>query len=427
MISSLPAINQSFCSGWTPQDRTLYNALPLWMVEQEVKFRQKYGNWRRVFGSFPWTSNVGHTIRGIVSEPPPTLRQFAFPNLTTSPALKDVIQYRERTFDVTLRHHKFESPVFSWEPAFTDFVEKKLTKNLAFILDWQENFSSQFYRGFMFHQSPVMMFCNSATNVFDDTCPIGTGNTAGTDGKSNAYLQAQILQMGSPGNLSIANLFQALNYLEEDSKAVPYQSGSVKDDSFLNDKYLLMTSSEAYNNFINDPFLKENRQLDLDIVEEGFKGSILGRITAALHSNPLRILVSSTGTISFPAPDTIQENPSAPNFGQTIRNPDYRNAQYEVAFLCGAEGYAMVDVGAPPGDFTAENGQRFTKLTWNGKPRVTDRINIPCPDGGTPDANEYGEWMKAISYMVMGVAPSVTRNVLPIVFKRARTITTNLT
>lgn len=430
-VSSLPAINVSACSGWTPQQLNLYNALPVFFQEREVAFRKKYGNWKMMFGKQPWEPNKGPLGRGIVSEPPPTLRQFAFPNaLATACAKKDIIQTRERTFDFVLKHHKFESPTFQWYASFNDFIEKKIVKNLDFVLQWQEEFSSQFYRGFMFHQAPAMMFCDSSTEVIDYAAPIGDGNDAGTSGKSNAYLQARIATMGSPGNLSLRSLFYALDVLEEDLKAVPYQSGTLKDDSFLNDKFMLMTSSEAYNNFINDPFLKENRRLDLDIVQEGFKGNLLGRITTCLHSNPLRILVAGDGSISFPAPEAIEENPSAPNFGQTVVNCDYRKTQYEVAFLCGAKGYNIIDVGPPPAEFsTGNSADRVSHLQWNGKPRLTDRINVPCTDdlGGTQwEQNAYDEFLKIISYMVMGVAAETSRNVLPIVFKRARGITTSI-
>lgn len=430
-IRSLPAINVDACSGWTPQDLQLYNALPIFMQEREVMYRKKYGNWKMMFGKQPWEPNKGPLGRGVIIEPPPQLRQFAFPNaLATACAMKDIIQIRERTFDFVLKHHKFESPTFQWYAAFNDFIEKKIVKNLDFVLQQQEEFTSMFYRGFMFHQSPAMMFADHSTSVIDYSAPRGDGDAAGTTGKSNAYLQHYLAGMGSPGNLSIRSLFYALNVLEEDMKAVPYQSGTLKDDSFLNDKFLLLTSSEAFNNFINDPFLKENRRIDLDIVEEGFKGSILGRITTSLHSNPLRILVASDGSVSFPAPETIEENPASPDFGQTVVNPDYKKTQFEVAFLCGAKGYNMIEVGPPPSEFGSGSGaDRIGRLQWNGKPRLTDRMNVPCmdSDGNTQwDPNTYDEFLKIISYLVMGAAAETPRNVLPIVFKRARGITTSI-
>ena len=426
----MPATDVLACQSWTPQQLNLYNALPLWMIEREQQFRKKYGNWKQLFGNLKWEPNKGPLGRGVVTEPPPTLRQFAFPEaLDSACATRDLIQFRERTFDIALYHHKFESPTFQWLPSFNDFVEKKLMKNLDFVMQWQEDYQAQYYRGFMFHQSPAVMFCDHKTLPIDDLAPVGNGNAAGTSGKSNAYIAGRVVDMLAPGNLSIKNIMFAYNYLNEDALAVPYQSGTAKDDSFMNDKYLLMTSNEAYAGLMNDPFLKEMKNCDMNVVTDGFKGSIGGVITSKLHSNPLRILRAADGTISFPAPESIQENPSASNYGQTVRNCDYRNAQFEVAFLCGAKGYSIVDVGAPPGDFTGAGPDRISRLQWNGRPRVTDRINIPCTDGsgGTFfEPNAYDEFLKIISYMVMGAAAETTRNVLPIIFKRSRGITTSI-
>jgi len=430
-IPALPAINTDACSGWTPQQLNLYAALPAWFVEREVAYRKKYGNFKRIFGSMDWVPNKGPTITGIITEPPPTLSQFNFPALmSVSCAKKDIVQARQREFTVQLAHQKFESPVFQWLQSFNDFVTKMVTKHLDFVFRWQEERIAQYYRGFVFHQAPAIMWCDDASLVIDDLCPIGVGNNDGTAGKSNAYLQSRVATLGAPGNLTLKSLFFGLNYLEEDALAVPYQSGSAKDDSYLNDKFLLLTSSEAYNNFINDPFLKENRQLNLDIVTEGFKGSLFGRVTTALHSNPLRFDVAADGSVSWPAPETIQENQQAPNFGQTVRSCAYRNAQFEVAFLCGMNGYDIINVGPPPAEFAAGGADRLGRLRWNGRPYLTDRINVPCEDSegnpGTPDPNSYNEFLKIQSYCAMGIAPVTTRNVMPIVFRRARTITTSI-
>lgn len=428
-IPALPAIDMNACQAWTPQDIGLYNALPTWMVLREQKYRQKYGSFKRIFGNMDWDQNKGATITGVVTEPPPTLRQFAFPAALQSPAKKDIIQHRERTFTFGLKQHKFESPAFQWLPSFQDFVKNKIVKNMDYVLKWQEDFMAQFYRGYIFHQAPVVMWAGHKTTIIDDLCPQGDGDAAGSTGKSNAYLAGKVVDVLGTANLSLQTLSQALNFLDEDSLAVPYQSGSLKDDCFLNDKYLLMTSSEAYNNFINDPFLKEMKTYDLEVIKDGFKGSLFGRLTTALHSNPLRMLVATDGSVSWPAPETTQEDATADNVGQTIRNPSYRAAQYEVAFLCGAQGYSIINPGPPPGDFTKGGPDQLGSLKWNGRPRLTDKFNVPCTTDAAAvvyEPNTYDEFLKIISLCVMGIAGETKRNVLPIIFKRARTITNTL-
>lgn len=427
MATQLPAIDQNICSDWSVQDKDLYYKMPYWMIEKELTFRRKYGNWKKILGKLQWKPNMGDTMRVVMSEPPPVLRQHAFPEALCSPAKKDITQHRERILDVTLRHHKFESPNFCWCPSFQDFITGKVAKNLKYVMEQQELFEALFYRSHIFHQSPVVIFADAGTLEVDYGAPQGDGNAAGTSGKSLNYLGSRLKEIGNPGNLSMTLLFRALSIMEEDLMAVPYQSGSVKDDSFLNDKFLLLTSAEAYNNFVNDPWLKENKTDSLNIVTDGFKGLIHGRITTSLHSNPLRIHVDTDGVASFPAPHTVEENASADNFGQTVVNPTYRDAQFEVAFLCGAEAYSVVNVGPPPSEFASGGVGKLGRMQWNGKPFITDRINVPCVSGtGTViwEPNTYNEFLKIVAHNVFGIGGTVKRNIVPIIFKRTRGIST---
>lgn len=425
-IAAFPRADAPNCTNWTPSDLTLYNSLPAWFVRREVAFRKPYGAFKRIFGSVDWDANKGSTMTGIVVEPPPKLRQFAFPNkVQTAAAKKDIIQHRERTFQWTLAHQKFESPVFQWLASFTNFINDHVMKSLDFVLQWQEDYTSTFYRGQIFHRAPVIAFADHATTEIDELAPTGEGDAAGSTGKSNAYLAVKIADIGAPGNLSMRFIGKMLNYMEQDSKVPAYQSGSASDDSFLNEKFLLLTSSEVWNSFQNDPYVRENKDCNLNIITQGFTGSLFGRLTTALHSDPIRIARATDGTISFPAPDTIQEEPTADNYGQTIRNPAYRDAQYEVAFLCGAKGYDLVKVGSPPADFAKASSDKLGQMSWNGKPMLTDNLLVPCvgEDSSTVwEPNTYREFLKIISYVIMGIAPVTPRNVVPIVFKRKRTL-----
>lgn len=424
-IPSFPAINQNACSGWLPQDRNLYNKLPAWFFAKEVQFRRNYGSYKRIFGRQKWEANKGSTMTGIVVEPPPQRRQFAFPAAVASaPAKKDIIQHRERSYNVGLVHHKFESPIFQWVPSFEDFLTNKIPKSLQYVLKWQEDFQSIYYRGQLFHQSPWIGWCNHETTPLDQG-PVGFGNDSGTSGKTDAYMQSMWAGMGTPGTLTLENLWWYMTALEEDIGATPYESGSIKDDQYLNDKFLCMLSAEAYNRFINDPWTKEMKAFDLNLVTDGFKGMLFGRITCSLHSNPLRFDVDDdTGEVSWPAPETTEENPDAENFGQTIRNPAYNRARGEVCFLVGGQAYDIVEPGPPPGDFSSK-----ANLQWNGRPMLTDDILIKCTDDDDNvvyEPNRYGEFLQIISMAVMGIAGVTKRNVLPIVFARSRRIDTSL-
>jgi len=163
------------------------------------------------------------------------------------------------------------------------------------------------------------------------------------------------------------------------------------------------------------------KQIDLNIITDVFKGSLFGRVTCRLEDLPIRI--SADGT--FPAPETRELNPNAFNFGESIPNPKYTSAPYEVAFLVGyGEAYDLIEVGPPPKDF-AGNGmpKGFGNMFWNGELMITKNLLTTCLDaaGNTViDTNKYGEFLQIICQAVFGIVGKQKRAVMPIIFKRWR-------
>lgn len=427
-ITTLPALDAQICSGWTEQQINLYNALPFYFAKVQVDMKQTWPTWSKLVGKIRWQPNMGPTMRTVRKEPSPHLRQFFTPNEMATLPRKDVIDVRELTVDVQVYRHRFESPVINFLPSFRDFLRDHVDFHVKDITEKQLRADDIYIRGRVFHESPFVFLPDRAAGELV-SAPIGVPNNSGggtgfqasTVAKTTDWLQIRIAEIGNPGNLSFNAINLALTILENDIR-VPYYSGSQlpKEDQGLAGKYCLVLSGEAWNQFIYDPWMLANKPIDLDVVHNGWKGSIFGRITAKLEDLPLRIAADGT----FPNPQLREGNPDSYNIGESVNNPTYNNAPFEVAFLVGSQGYDAIEVGPPPAPF-AESGmpEGFGKMFWNGEVQLTKNILVECLDESgnrVYDTNNYGEYLKLISQVTYGALPRQRRSVLPIIYKRKR-------
>lgn len=422
MPIGLPSIDNPACTSWTEQDIAQFNALPVYFQKKQAEHLKTWSIWPKLLGKRKWEQNMGDTARVVQKEYAPTLRAHAFPNAITTSAKKDIIAVRERTTDFYVRHQKFESPVFNFLPNFRDFLTDHIPFTLENINDQVVRFNDMFARSHIFHQSRYLMIPGAAGDGII-TALQGDGNSAGTSGKTNAWLANQLAAVANVGALSLNAINLAVSHMD-DQRMLPFMGNSLPngDSSPLDRKFCLVCSSDAYNQFIYDPWFGTNRAVNLNIITAGFSGDLFGRVMCRLEDMPLRIKFDTTklpgdaAYITFPAPETQELNPDAENEGETIPNPDYVNAELEVAFLVsGSAPYEMVPVGPAP--------KGFSGMPWNGRVEMTDKINVPSADenGNTVwDTNKYGEYLQLIARSVVGIVGTQKRGVLPILFRRFR-------
>jgi len=426
----LPALDQSVCASWTQQQNDFYNALPFYFMEGQAQHRKYWETWSKLAtGKVSWKPNMGSTMRTVVNEPTPIIRQQAFPNALNVAPKTDVVNYRERKFDSAPRWQDFVSPHFNWYPEFTDFM-KHIDETLKNITKQIIVFNETFIRTNMFHRAPYVYICGVGLVV----APTGEGNSAGTAGKTNAWLQAQFSALsGSQSKyLTFAELFKALNFFEQTIGGTPFDGPGTpgQESNPLNERFCLVQSAESWNQFVDDPWTKENRPLNMNIVTDGFKGDLFGRIRSKLEAKPLRFKVDANFVPTLPDPETMEANTDREDYGRTKPNPDYSDpaaSPIEVSFLVGGPNFDTIELGPPPSEFIRDLPQgQGIKMNWNGKPYLNKNFLVPCMNGSTLEyeANSFGRYLRLQATANVGVRATNPQNVLPIIHARKVGITT---
>jgi hypothetical protein len=426
--NQMPAVDIAVCSGWTENQLNLYNALPYYFAKLQVERRKTWTKWGKLTKKRKWSPNMGPIMRGVRKEPSPHLRQMFYPNPLSQMPKKDVMDVREVTQDAVLYRHRFESPALPFFPSFNDFMDH-VDDHGQDIMEKIERAEDIFIRTNVFHMSPYMFLAQGNTMQLLPTAPwTGTGAFDQTnDGKSKALIAAQIQGGLVTSGLTLAGLNYALTVMETDLR-VPFFKGSgvgqSNIDTPLDGKYMLMTDSETYNQFTFDPYLQQNKNCDLDVVNDSFRGSIFGRITCQLEDLPLRYQLDGT----LQAPEVRVGN--GYNIGETLPNPAYSlpdetGSPYTVSYLCGMGGYESLEVGPPPAPFSKDTPpENFPAMFWNGEVKITKQFLTQCADATTGlvvyEANTYGEYVKFISQIALGIMPAQRRNIIPILHKRKR-------
>jgi hypothetical protein len=300
------------------------------------------------------------------------------------------------------------------------------------IMEKIERYEDIFIRTNIWHMAPYVFVCktNGDVDLLDrtDGVPVweGTGTfTEGTTGKTTDWLKGVLDSGLVSGNLSFGAINKAFTIMETDLRVPPFTgTGQPQgNDNPLSGLYSLTTSSETFNNFIYDPWLLNNKNCDLDVVFQGFRGKFWGKVTSGIEDLPMRC----TKAAVFNQPEIRVATDDAFSEGDTEPNAEYTDpaqSPVEIGFLAGGMGYESIEVGPPPSSFTGDTPpHNFPSMFWNGEVRLTKQFLVPCYDSSGNlyyEQNNYGEYLKFISQIALGIIAKQRRNIIPIIYQRKR-------
>jgi len=426
---NLPRPQQSF----DQQSIDLYNKLPFYLALLECKYMPIWKTWEKLVGSIKWQPNMGNIMRGVRAEPTPIGRQFFLPNNITELPKKDVFTQLETKEEARVKRQNFFSQQINFNGPFADFRKDQIPAAMKDIAQQIGVTSDQFIRTDIWYKSPNIFISgkpnSNANDGFDggefiEGCPIADGNDAGTAAasKTTAWAQVAVSYVGNGGDTGALTykVFHKIGTIpREDMQAPAFEAmaNAPKDNETIKGKWVLVTSNEAFEALSFDNHILANRPLMMNLLNDDFSGVIGSHVAARIERFPLRIAADGT----CPAPQTYETNPNAYNYGQTIVNPAYAQAPFEVAWMLGAEPYKAIQVGAPPKEFASGSmsADKFNSLNWNGEVRLNKDLLINYGNG-VVDLNKFGEFVELMSDCVFGQIPVVRRYVIPIIFRRRR-------
>lgn len=428
--ATLPAIDANLWNQWSQEDKDKYAKMPYFLVKDDQEMRKRYTTHTQLISdTVPWKPNDGEIMKQVIVEDSPIIRQEARPNPLQEEPLADIHTVRERYAEARLYSHEFHSPHFQFLPSFQDFMRGNLLpcrRTLETQIRYYEEF---FYRTYIWDYSPYVYFVGHSGGELV-SAPVGVG------AKTTEWLQYNLQQVNGTGRLSFAELYKAFNVFTEEISATPYEGSSQPggDSRPLDERYCFVTSSRQWNSWLNDPWLKENRPLNMNIVTDSFKGDLFGRIRCKLEKYPIRFALTNDKVPSLPAPEGYNTTSTDGDYNRTRMADAYSkiaNAPVEVGWFYGGRNYRKIRVGAPPEFFSgsASDPNKIAGMEWSGQINATRNFLIPKKDSGGNivwDTNSFGKYVKFQSLLAMGIIATHPFNVMPVVYSRQDGIETVL-
>lgn len=426
----IPALDQVLCNVWPEIPTNQYQKYDFYLTKAEQEARKDWQTWTNLItDTVPWTPNMATTMRAVMVEDAPITRAEARPRYITSNPLEDIFMVRERIAEARLQWQDFTSPYFQFLPSFQDFMKGNLIPTRKTIERQIMVYEDLFYRTFAWDNSPNVYMAGAGI------IQAPTGLAAdGTSNKTQAWLQNALLAAPANNYLTLQELFNASSVFTSEVGATPYSGDGLPDgdNKIVDNKYVLLCSNEAWMQFTNDPFVKENRPLAMNIINSAFKGPLWDTILGRIERYPMRYSVDANQNPTITAPEVSELNPNAPDYGRTKPNATYSridSSPIEVAWLIGGKNYKRINSGPPPEFFagSASDPSKIAGMQWNGQVYPTRNFLIPCKDedGNVQyKMNDRGRYMKFMASLVLGCLPLHPFNVMPIVFRRRRGVTT---
>lgn len=402
---------------WSMEDQNQYAKYSAYLTMLETKKFPEWRVWYNLFGSIPWTKNMGPKMQGIRAEPSPVVRQEAYPNPIQELSLTDFFGHKEVSEDAILKKHRFMSNQIPWLPSFQDFRKGQIAFERSDIERQIQEYNDIFIRSVAL-QKTKNCFIGTDAGMTLENCPYipyGTDITAtsvAAGGKNTAFFQAIATRLKKP--LTLKGMAK-ISTVARDELEIPFwENGQTKPviNEILKGKYAFLGDAKSYFNLVFDPTFKDLKNTNVDKTADGFTGTWFGQFTWHTQRRPMRF--DDNGV--FHPPQITTEA------GETIANPAYTASNNLIGWLLGDDFMKTLEVGAPPSEFASQNlsMQKLAKLSWNGQVITTDNILIKQADGSYI-TNTFGDVLQLQAQLALGAIVKNGRYAIP-VFYRASVI-----
>lgn len=430
--STIPALDQILCNVWPEISVDTYAKYDYVLTKAEATRRKMWPTFGPLIkDTVPWNRQPSTTMRAVLVEDAPIMRQSFRPKYLTSQPLESIFMVRERTAEARLYMQDYSSIAFSFLPSFQDFMQGNVVPTRKTIEKQVMVDEELFYRTYMWDYSPNVYVCGQGRK----SAPVGRA-TETTSAKTDAWIAAQLSLTGGVKPLTIEEVFNAGSVFMEEIGAEPYSGDGMPngDNQILDQKFVLVTSNEAWLQFTNDPWVKENRPDGMNILNSAFKGPIHDTIVGRIEKWPMRWSVDANNDITENAPEIVDLNSSSPDYGRPQPNPSYTKldddgSPYEVAWLFGGRHYKRIETGPPPELFAGSvaDPAKLKGMTWNGQIYLNRPLLVPCVDVNNTmqyKENNRGRYIQWLGSQALGCLGIYTWNVMPIIHRRRRGIAT---
>lgn len=406
-------VPNSMLKHYNVEDINAFNKYTAYYTILEARRFPIWQTFDKLYGTKPWTPNMGTTMKGVRAEPTPVIRQHAYPNPIQSESYTDYFQTKEVWEDAILKKHRFASQQIHYLPSFQDFRENQLAFNRDDISRQIRVYNDIYLRTIALQKARFVGYLGPQGLTIEPAAYIQPGTditttTVAAGGKNTAFFQAAAQKVSK--NISLRALSNAVATFR-DTIGAPFFEGMAsgpKDNEIIKGKYVYLGDVNSFENLRWDADFTRFRNMNMDYTTESFNGSIFNTLVYKCQRWPERF----TDDGVFPDPEIVTPE------GMTVPNPNYINAPNIISYVLAADLMASIKVGPPPKEFAQKqiSMQKLRAMQWNGQVLMTDDVLIKDGDGNY-DTNKFGEYMQLVSQLVLGGIIKNGRYCLPIIHK----------
>lgn len=391
---------------------------------RQIKMAQTYS---MLYGTIPWKPNMGPTMAGVRIEPTPIARAEFRPNPLQIMPLVDVYEQGENREETAISWHDIRSRQLYFLGSFQDFFENQVMSVTKDLENQSAYMNDLYLRTFMWDRCPNLYVAGADQPL--TAAPNNGGATpsltvARAASKAPGWVAA-LLPTADTQGLRLETLQHASVTLQEDLGAVGFSGGT---NEYMQEKYCLITSSEAASQWIWGPAFTRLRNVNKDYLSNNIQGDLFDNIMVKYERFPMRLDVN--GNLVPPQvwiPNNVVAGEDPLLRGTTGPNPAYSDinqAPWEINWLLGGDAYKAIKIGPPPSAFAGGKASpnRIGGMDWNGKITLRDDILIKDVNGNL-DFNTDKRFRQLRGTATFGAIAGRAYNALPILFHRARVST----